>query len=299
MLIIVDYSLLLNKYFYSFKDTFSEVNGEKIASGNILGLTLFTERVFKKYPHANLIFAMDGKCVKKEINEGYKAQREQTEERKQVHVNTPEIINILCGVKQVSFARSSNHEADDLIANIAYQNKDKYKDIVIYSSDKDFWQLLSDFKISNEWSKSFKYVTDNLVFEKFGVNSDSLLAFRVLDGDASDNLKAPVSGTRKEFRREVAERWKDDLTIDNFIDLMYSYKDTKWQSSADKHLEAVDKVESNLAIMDLTKYKNPEYQFDYKLFRANNQDGSLLQKYGLRQFEVFLYDLKKGAKAHV
>lgn len=299
MLIIADYNWMLNRFFFGFKDIFVNIEGERVATGNVLGFSLFTERIFKKYPDAKLIYVMDGKCEKKSINEDYKAQREQTEERKQVHVNTPDIINILCGVKEVCFAKSNNHEADDVIANLAYKMKNTVDDIVIYSGDKDFWQLLPDFKVSNEYSKGFKYVTNNLVFEKFGVNPDSLLAFRVLDGDGSDNLKAPVSGTRKEFRKEVAEKWKDDLTIDNFIEIMYSYKGTKWEKAADKHLEAVDRVESNLMIMDLSKYKNPEFQFEFNTFRANRQNPDLIQKYELRQFEQFLYDYRKGAKVSV
>ena len=295
-LIICDFSWQLHRFHWGFRDKFVKKDEESIFVGSLLGFSLFVERVSKKYPDAKIVFVMDGKCTKKELNEEYKAQRDKKEN---VHVSTEHIVNILSNVPKVYFAKSEQHEADDVIANMAYKFKDEFKDIIVYSGDKDFFQLANDFTVSNEYEKGFKKVTPNLVFEKFGVGIDSLLAFRVLDGDASDNLKAPVARVKTEFKKEIAEIWKDDLTIDNFIEIMYSYKGTKQEVVANKYLEAIDKVENNLLIMDLKKYINPELRFNYNMFRCSNPDRDLINYYGLRQFEIFLYDLTKEAKAGV
>jgi 5'-3' exonuclease len=249
--------------------------------------------VLKRYPDAKLLFCIDGECTKKEINEDYKAQREKKDE---IRVDVNDIVGVLSNLPNVYFSRSDKHEADDLIANVAYSYKDKVDNIIIYSGDKDFWQLANDFQVSNEYDKGFNTVDDNLVFSKFEVSIKELLAFRILDGDKSDNLKPPVPRVRKEFKKEIADKWYSDLTVNNFIEIMYGYKDTKNWVNAEKYLEAVNKVEENLYMMDLTKYKEEEDRFKFNFFKCNNPDKFLLQKYELRAFEVFVYDYFKKEK---
>lgn len=293
-LILADYNHMLNKYFYGFKDIFIERDGEKINTGTILGFSLFVERLFNKYDNFKLIFCMDGIRTKNRIDEEYKSNRES---KKQVHELTDDIIDILSNINEIYFAKGEYSEADDLIASLAYSSKDKFDEIIIYSGDKDFWQLLDDFKVSNEYNKGFKFVDSNLVFQKFGVSQSDLLSFRVLDGDKSDNLKPPVPRIRTEFKKEVAEKWKDG-NIDTFIQLMYEYKDDKrWGKSALSYLENIDKVENNLRIMDLKKYSNPDNRItNYKLFKNKTPDKNKINFYGLRQYEVFLYDYLKSNK---
>ena len=292
MLILVDFSWLLNKMFFGFKDHFINKDGEKIFVGSLLGYTLFAERISNKYPNAKVIYCMDGECIKKKLNDDYKANRDD-ERKKQVYKDTNTIINLLSNIKNFYFAKNDKQEADDLIANIAYKFKDDFKDIVIYSGDKDFYQLLDDFKLSNEYKKGFKYITPNDVFGKFGVDSKHVLQFRILDGDRSDNLKAPVSRIRTEFKKEIAEKW-DSINIDDFIDLMYSYKDSTWGKSASQYLEVVDKVQLNMDIMNLRKYSLEENRFNFNIFKNNNPDLNLINFYELRQFERFMYDYMKG-----
>ena len=188
-LILIDYNYILNRYYFGFKNISIERNGEKINTGTILGFSLLIERLFKKYDNFKIIFCIDGLRTKNKIDSEYKSNRES---KKQVHELTDDIIDILSNIKEVYFAKGEYTEADDLIASLAYDNKDKFDEIIIYSGDKDFWQLLGDFKIANEYDKGFKFVDNNLVFQKFGVSQESLLPFRVLEGDTSDNLKPPV-----------------------------------------------------------------------------------------------------------
>lgn len=298
-MIIVDFSWVLHRYYFGFKDHFIKKDGisEPIFKGGILGFSLLAERLVKKYPKAKIVFCMDGECTKKQLNADYKAQRDKSK-KEQIYYDTSNIVDLLSNVSNIYFAKSETHEADDLISNLAFKFKENFDEIIIYSGDKDFFQLCNDFKVSNEYEKGFKFITPNKVFEKFGVTVDALLGFRVLDGDTSDNLKAPVPFIKTEFKKEIAEKWID-LEIDTFTDIMYSYKGTKWEKSAFKYLEAIDKVETNLQIMNLKKYKNEDVRFKYNMFKCTNPNKELINYFELRQFECFLYDYFKENKVNV
>ena len=254
------------------------------------------ERLYKKYPEHKVIFVMDGKCSKKEINEEYKANRDK--DKTKVYMDTSHIVNILSNLNHIAFAKNEECEADDLIANIAFELKEKgNEEIIIYSGDKDFWQLSQIFKVSNDYDKGFKFVDNNLVFSKFGVSTENLLSFRILDGDKSDNLKAPVPFVKTEFKKLFAERW-NPTTPEKFLEAVNSFEGTKWEATAKKYLDVIDVVDNYLELMDLRKYNDKENRIEYKLFRGTpNRD--LISYYELRQFEVFLYDILKGASVNV
>lgn len=290
-LLLVDFSWIINRYAYGFKDSFVDKNGEKIFTGSILGLSFFVERVINKYKDIKIVFCMDGKCNKKKLNEDYKANR--TEDKTHIYAPTPHIINILSNIDCVAFAKNEEFEADDLIANMAYKFKDKFEEIIIYSGDKDFWQLAEDFKVSNEYDKGFKFISNNRVFEKFGVGIDNLLGFRVLDGDPSDNLKAPVARIKTELKKIIAEKWTP-TTGAKFVEIMEDLKDSKWKTSVDKYMLVLDKIDEYLEIMDLRKYSDIENRFDYEIFKVNNPDRALINYYELRHFEKFVYDYIKS-----
>ena len=63
-------------------------------------------------------------------------------------------------------------------------------------------------------------------------------------------------------------------------------------------MDVIDVVDNYLELMDLRKYNDKENRIEYKLFRGTpNRD--LISYYELRQFEVFLYDILKGASVNV
>lgn len=290
-LILCDYSWILHRYAFGFKDKFTEDNnGNKLFIGTILGFTLLIERIRGKYPDAKIIFCMEGKNTKINLNDNYKAQREKKEH---VYDNDMPIVSLLSLVPKVYFAKSEDHEGDDLIARLAFKFKNDFDEIIIHSGDKDFYQLSDTFKIANEFDKGFKFVNNNTVFEKFGVPAKDILGFRVLDGDASDNLKSPVPRTQKEFRRLLAEMWHP-LTEESLLATLKLLEGTQWDTTVKKHLNAVDGIMTNLEIMNLQKYDNESNAFNYRLFKDNSPRRELVNYYGLRQFESFLYDLKRG-----
>ena len=77
-------------------------------------------------------------------------------------------------------------EADDGMAYISQQVL-KDSDIFLMSTDKDFLQLVDDrVKV---WSPTKKKLyTKKEIFSEYGIPSENILTYRILDGDKSDNI---------------------------------------------------------------------------------------------------------------
>ena len=77
-------------------------------------------------------------------------------------------------------------EADDTIGYITSQILRDSK-ITIMSTDKDFYQLIDDRV--DVWSPTKKVlVTKERIFEDFEILSKNFIYYRIIDGDASDNI---------------------------------------------------------------------------------------------------------------
>jgi len=95
----------------------------------------------------------------------------------------------------------SDCEADDVIgylSNYTYR-KDK---IIIVSSDKDYYQLVTDrVRIWSPGQK--KFVTPAIVLEKFGISANNFCVARCFCGDTSDG----ISGAKGVGFRTLAKRF--------------------------------------------------------------------------------------------
>lgn len=80
-------------------------------------------------------------------------------------------------------------EADDIIGYLAnkFQAHNETQKVTIMSADKDFIQLVSD-KVHCYSPTKKKIYTPKDVLEEFGVSSNNFLNYKILMGDASDNI---------------------------------------------------------------------------------------------------------------
>lgn len=101
-------------------------------------------------------------------------------------------------------------EADDVISYIVkYMLKDKR--IVVASSDKDLYQLLS--KTTMQWSPGQKkFITIKDVLDKFDISATNFCTARCFVGDPSDGLK----GVSKVGFSSLVKRFPE-LTSDEFV----------------------------------------------------------------------------------
>lgn len=182
--ILVDLMNLAFRYFHTSELKASNGKNSGIVHGCLTSLLMLP----RKYPNAAVVVCWDGKhSWRKKINTEYKASRK--EDRTTIYTQIEAIKKILdaVGIRQVEI---DTLEADDVIGILA--TKLKCNRVMIYSNDKDFYQLVNK-KISVIRPMKYgiiKRIREPEVIEAFGVSPERVPLLRALCGDASDQIKA-------------------------------------------------------------------------------------------------------------
>ena len=153
-----------------------------------------------------VFIAVDGRPVRKQINASYKANRVHTYN---IRENMPPLLFNLNMCRRVHIHYNPCLEADDIIFSL---NSRLIGQKVIVSSDNDMLQCLGSDTVID----TGKVLIDTLSYldyfkEKFqGVPIQKLPMYRSITGDASDNMRPPVS----RFPHALAAKFVKELEFD-------------------------------------------------------------------------------------
>ncbi len=137
-----------------------------------------------KPTHFAVIFDSARKNFRNEIYSEYKANRSDAPEDL-----IPQFEFIRKSVKAFNLPSIEliNYEADDLIATYSEQILKQGAKVTIVSSDKDLMQLYKkNIRIYDPMKN--KFISNEDINNKFGVNSDKVIDVQALAGDSSDNV---------------------------------------------------------------------------------------------------------------
>ncbi len=143
--------------------------------------------------HVAVIFDAKGKTFRSDIYPDYKANRPPAPEdlvpQFPLTRDATRAFNLSC-IEQAGL------EADDIIATLATQARDRGGRVTIISSDKDLMQLVGNGVDMLDAMKN-KIIDSDGVFEKFGVKPDRVIDVQSLAGDSVDNVPgAPGIGVK-------------------------------------------------------------------------------------------------------
>ena len=97
-----------------------------------------------------------------------------------------------------------NVEADDVIAYMTQLVRARGGKSIVYSTDKDFFQLVAeDVTLYSPVKK--KTYTEEIIMEEFGIHPKHFHFFRALDGDKSDNIGGVRGVGRKSVLKYIPE----------------------------------------------------------------------------------------------
>jgi len=238
----------------------------------------------QKPTHFAVIFDLARKTFRNEIYSDYKANRAEAPDdlapqfeyiRKSVLAFNLPSVDLL------------NYEADDLIATYVDQILKKGAKVTIVSSDKDLMQLFKkDVRIFDPMKN--KFITDEDVFKKFGVDSSKVIDVQALAGDSSDNVPG-VPGIGVKTAAELINKYG---TLEKLLKSAHEIKQNKRRETL---LENKDKalISKQLVTLkhdvpverDLTDFKLKEIDKDklYNFFREmefNRLLSSAISAYG-------------------
>ena len=138
----------------------------------------------QKPTHFAVIFDSARKTFRNEIYRDYKANRSEAPDDLAPQFEYIKKSVLAFNLPSVELA---NYEADDLIATYVDQILKKGANVTIVSSDKDLMQLFKkNVRIYDPMKNRF--ISDEDVKKKFGVDSSKVIDVQALAGDSSDNV---------------------------------------------------------------------------------------------------------------
>lgn len=162
-----------------------------------------------------------------EIKE-YKAQRKPIEPALKIQIPLAHEMMAKMGIE---YAEMEKYEGDDVAGSLAKYAQNQGDEVILFTSDKDFLQLLDDHIQIHALKKGLtdiiEYTKDN-VKEKFGCRADQIVDFKAIAGDASDNYKG-IPGIGEKTALKLLEKY------DHLEDILKAYKDDM-KSGVGRHL---------------------------------------------------------------
>lgn len=204
---LIDLSNLAYRGLYSTKLTTS--NG--LVSSHIFTSINIIKSLVRRDPHAELVFALDCKPVRKlKLYPEYKANRIKDKEKFNPIPDVERLVRLL----RCTCVWCEGEEADDVIASYCDWNSEK--SITIVSSDSDLSQLIGSGVRQLDPSKK-EYINRDRVFDKFGIDDyRKITLWKTIFGDSGDNIKPPIPRLKKSSIIPIIEA--SDGTVDGFLE---------------------------------------------------------------------------------
>ena len=266
-------------------------NGNHI--GGVTGFLKSVGYVIRKFKPSRVYVIFDGKGGSKrrrEIYPDYKSGRkpltrlnrtyDMTTEQDEQDLMRYELVIVAKALMKLPITTITlDHvEADDIISYIAQHVVENGGESIIYSTDKDFLQLVGDgIKVWNPVRKK-TYIPET-VLEDYTIHPNNFLLYRALTGDTSDNLpgiKGLGMKTLLKFMPGFATEEKLDL--DDVITVAESSKSKVILKIVDQK----ENIQRNLILMSLLS-----------VMMSDNNKLKVLNKINKPQLFLKKYDLTK------
>ena len=266
-------------------------NGNHI--GGVTGFLKSVGYVIRKFKPSRVYVIFDGKGGSKrrrEIYPDYKSGRkpltrlnrtyDMTTEQDEQDLMRYELVIVAKALMKLPITTITLDyvEADDIISYIAQHVVENGGESIIYSTDKDFLQLVGDgIKVWNPVRKK-TYIPET-VLEDYTIHPNNFLLYRALTGDISDNLpgiKGLGMKTLLKFMPGFATEEKLDL--DDVITVAESSKSKVILKIVDQK----ENIQRNLILMSLLS-----------VMMSDNNKLKVLNKINKPQLFLKKYDLTK------
>lgn len=182
---LIDASIYIFGAYFSLPDEWHSPEGWPLNAA--YGYTRFLVKFLMTSSADEVAAAFDeslGSCFRNEIYSDYKSSRVLPDEELAFQLQACRNISELAGIK--CFA-SDRYEADDLIASLARRGREKGRQIVVLSRDKDLGQVLHRGDYLWDFNKNQRLDRDAFKL-KYGVSARQFADYLALTGDQSDDI---------------------------------------------------------------------------------------------------------------
>jgi DNA polymerase I len=223
-ILIIDGHAFAFRAYYAFQATNlkNSLTGEP--SGAVFGFFRMLFKILTDFSPTHFAIAFDPSTPleRNKLYPEYKANRKPTPEDLK-----PQIKQIIDICERIGFSvlKIDAHEADDIIGSITTQYMSKFDEILIFSGDKDMYQLLSHSHIKMlrgvKGASEFTIIDLASVPDIIGVTYKQVTDFMGIVGDTSDNIPG-VKGIGEKGAAALLQEFKTLDAIYNNIDKVQS-----------------------------------------------------------------------------
>ena len=182
-LFIIDGSNNLYRAYYAIRNL---TNSSGLATNAVYGFTQMLRKLLKDHKPDNIAVAFDEghETARSSQFVDYKKDRKPMPD--DLSVQIPLLYEVLEGFR-IPIIRSVEWEADDFIGSLACSARERGYQVVIATSDKDFFQLVGDGISFYHTGREVMYDAKN-VEEVFGLPPEKVVDVMAIWGDAIDNI---------------------------------------------------------------------------------------------------------------
>jgi len=238
----------------------------------------------KNIKHIYIVLEGDSSLYEN-IYEDYKKGRA---DKSEIFKNFNDYLKLLQDFDNITILRNKYYEADYTLAYLSL-NMSKKNKVILYSGDKDFLQLSylsKNLALSNTFKQgNFIELTDEEIINKFKIDKNKILKYRVFKGDSSDKINSACPRLRDILIRQIVKAWKED-TLDDIVFHNICVRLENYPQLVEKLVENKGNIFRNFNLMCLTKYQNDAKMIEYtkkvKLNVSKEELSRLEKLYGVK-----------------
>jgi DNA polymerase-1 len=275
---LIDGNSLTYRAFFALPTDMATASGQ--VTNAVFGFTSMLINLIKDHQpdHIGVAFDRPEPTFRHEMTPTYKAQRE----------SAPDILRQQMGlVREVLDALKIpsidvvGFEADDIIATLATQGRDRGDDVIVVTGDRDSYQLVEDPHVKVLYNKrgvsDYAFYDEAGILERTGVTPADYVEYAALRGDNSDNLPGVPGVGEKTAAKLINERGGIDGIYESIDDLTPKLRENLAANEANvrnnvEMMVLVRDVELDIGIDDLNKgdHDSDEVRklFDFLEFRT-------------------------------
>ena len=215
-LFLIDGNSLAYRAFFALPESIATSDGRP--TNAIFGFASMLVKILTDYGEVPTVVVWDaGMSGRKELSADYKAQRSTRPDL--LKLQWPHLRPLVeaFGYRNISV---EGFEADDVIAALVEQAKERGIPVMVVTGDRDAYQLVEDgvrIMTTSRGITDTKVYDTQGVIERYGIPPEKIPDFIGLKGDTSDNIPG-VPGIGDKTASELLQRFGDLETVLNSVD---------------------------------------------------------------------------------
>ena len=243
---LVDGNSLAYRAFFALPEDMTTASGQ--VTNAVYGFTKMLLDLLRDHRPDAVAVAFDRPepTFRHERVDSYKANRRETPDTLRQQMG---LVRQLVDTLRITAVDHAGVEADDVIATLATQARDRGEDVIVVTGDRDAYQLVENPHVRVLYTK--RGVSDYALYdeagieERTGVKPSDYVAYAALRGDPSDNLPG-VNGVGEKTAAKLINAYGS-------IAELYQHVEDQTPRLQQNLDEAQERVKMNLELMELLR----------------------------------------------